>query len=87
MSGKTSKTDPPELNFEQAITRLEETVDAMESGKLPLAELLQKFEEGVKLSERCADLLDAAELKVKKISMDKKGGIALEETDLGEELE
>lgn len=87
MSGKTNKTNSSELDFEQAMTRLEETVDAMESGKLPLAELLQKFEEGVKLSERCAELLDAAELKVKKITMDKKGGISLEETDLGEDSE
>lgn len=52
------------LSFEEALTRLETIVDAMESGDVPLAELIAKFEEGNKLLQTCETRLKDAEMKI-----------------------
>ncbi len=54
----------PELNFEQAMKRLETIVENLEEGNLSLADSLKTFEEGVKLSRLCARKLEEAEKKV-----------------------
>jgi len=41
------------LPFEEALKRLEATVEAMESGDLPLENLLARFEEGTRLAKAC----------------------------------
>lgn len=53
-----------ELNFEQALNRLEEIVRQMEQGSVPLSESLKLFEEGTALAARCGKELDEAEQKV-----------------------
>jgi exodeoxyribonuclease VII small subunit len=53
-----------EIKFEDALTRLEEIVEKLEEGDLPLEESLSAFEEGIKLSRVCAKLLNEAERKV-----------------------
>ena len=53
-----------DLSFEQAISRLEEIVNAMEAGNLPLDDCLRQFEDAVGLSRYCAAKLDAAEQKI-----------------------
>lgn len=53
-----------ELTFEDAVTRLEQLVSAMESGSLPLDECLRQFEQAVSLSRYCAGKLDAAEKQI-----------------------
>lgn len=53
-----------EIKFEDAMTRLEEIVEELESGDLSLEESLSAFEEGIKLSKICAKLLNEAERKV-----------------------
>ena len=50
--------------FEASLTRLEEIVQKMESGDLPLEEALNLFEEGTALVKSAGKLLDDAELKV-----------------------
>jgi exodeoxyribonuclease VII small subunit len=52
------------LDFEQAMKRLETIVGNLEGGNLTLAESLKIFEEGVKLSQLCAQKLEEAEKKV-----------------------
>lgn len=56
-----------ELNFENALERLEKIVDMLESGDAPLDESLALFEEGVKLVKMCNEKLEAAEASVKKL--------------------
>lgn len=56
------------LNFEQAMTRLEEIVNALEQGEAPLEQSLALFEEGSKLLRQCTGLLDKAEQKVAKLT-------------------
>jgi len=55
---------PDSPSFEQALARLEAIVDSMEQGQVPLAELLTKYEEGMKLLQVCEGQLKDAELKI-----------------------
>lgn len=53
------------MDFEKRLSRLEEIVEKMETGELPLEDSLKLFEEGVKLSRECNSQLSEAEQKVK----------------------
>jgi len=66
------------LSFEDALGKLETIVEAMESGDVPLADLLAKFEEGTKLLKVCEARLKDAELKIEQLKKQKDGGIAFE---------
>lgn len=57
-----------EMTFEQAFSTLQATVQRLESGDLTLEEAVALYELGRDLSARCQTLLDAAELRVKKLS-------------------
>lgn len=61
------------LSFETALERLETIVESMESGDVPLAELLAKFEEGNKLLKLCEARLKDAELKIEQLKKQKDG--------------
>jgi exodeoxyribonuclease VII small subunit len=61
------------LSFEAALAKLETIVDTMESGDVPLAELLTKFEEGNKLLKLCETRLKDAELKIEQLKKTKDG--------------
>lgn len=52
------------LTFEQAMKRLEEIVNSLETGDAPLDKSMALFEEGTKLSAYLNRLLDEAEQKV-----------------------
>lgn len=73
-----SSTPPPPqdepLAFEEALGRLDETVNALESGQLPLEEALRLYEEGVRLARRCQEMLDRAELRIQRLSLDDGAG-------------
>lgn len=53
------------MNFEGAVSRLEEIVRAMEEGKLSLDDSLAAFEEGIGLVRFCNGKLDSAEQRVR----------------------
>jgi len=55
-------------DFESALQRLEEIVRKLDSGDLPLASLLEAYEEGVTLSRFCHAKLEEAERKVEILS-------------------
>lgn len=60
------------INFEKSLARLEEVVQLLEQGELPLEEGLVAFEEGVNLSRQCQDRLDAAEKRIASLSHAKR---------------
>ncbi|MBI5328966.1 MAG: exodeoxyribonuclease VII small subunit [Deltaproteobacteria bacterium] len=66
-----------EIKFEDALKRLEDIVDALENGELPLEKSLKIFEEGVKLSRLCNKILDKAEKKVEMLVRDERGELKL----------
>jgi len=72
MSSKT-KPPPAELNFEKAMDRLEAIVEQMESGKLPLEDLIVRYEEGMNLVKVCQERLSTAEQKIEIIARNNAG--------------
>ncbi len=58
-----------EWTFEKAMTRLEQIVAYLESGKCSLDESLQLFEEGTKLAAYCSKSLKEAEQKIVKLTL------------------
>ncbi|RLB84293.1 MAG: exodeoxyribonuclease VII small subunit [Deltaproteobacteria bacterium] len=50
--------------FEDAMSRLEEIVQSLESGELSLEDSIKAFEEGIKLAKFCSQKLEEAEKKV-----------------------
>jgi len=64
-----------EKKFESALSRLEEIVQELEQGEVPLEQSLKLFEEGVKLSRICNKRLEEAERKVEILLKDKSGNI------------
>jgi exodeoxyribonuclease VII small subunit len=71
----SSKPKPPgaELNFEKAMDRLEAIVEQMESGKLPLEDLIVRYEEGMNLVKICQERLASAEQKIEIIARNGAG--------------
>lgn len=53
-----------ELKFEDAMKELEEIANDLEKGDLSLEESVAKFEEGMKLSKECSDIIEKAEKKI-----------------------
>lgn len=60
--------------FESALEELEQLVERLESGDLPLDEALSDFERGVKLTRECQQKLASAEQKVK-VLMEENGQV------------
>lgn len=60
-------------DFESALIRLEEIVKKLDSGDLPLASLLEAYEEGITLSRFCHSKLEEAERKVEILSKHSDG--------------
>lgn len=69
------------LSFEDALAQLETIVESMESGQVPLAELLSKFEEGNKLLKTCEARLKDAELRIEQLSKQKDAFTAFAATE------
>lgn len=80
-----------DMTFEQAMTRLEQIVATLESGRCTLDESLKLFEEGTKLTAYCAQQIQMAEQKIIKLTAVEGGadGNALTDRqgeDMGEAL-
>ncbi len=76
MAPRTPK-ETPKLDFETAMRELEELVERLEQGELPLEESLAAFERGVMLTRCCQSALKDAEQKVE-ILLKKAGEPAAE---------
>ena len=68
-------------DFETSLKKLEKIVSDLENGELPLEESIKTFEEGVKLTKHCQNLLSKAEIKIQKLVESKDGSIDLETFD------
>jgi exodeoxyribonuclease VII small subunit len=71
-------TTKKSINLEKSLADLENVVEALESGDLPLETAMKKFEEGIKLTRGCQTALKEAEQRVE-ILLKSAGGEALEE--------
>ena len=71
------------INLEKSLADLEELVEELESGDLPLETAMKKFEEGIKLTRGCQTALKEAEQKVE-ILLKSAGGDDLKEFEIDE---
>lgn len=69
-------------SFEAALRALEEAVDQLEGGDLPLEESLACFERGVKNAMLCRQLLQAVETRVDRLLKDRDGALSVEPFDV-----
>ena len=66
-----------EPKFEEAMQRLEEIVQDLEGGNLPLEDSIKIFEEGMKLVRFCSQKLEETEQKVNLLIKEGEGGYTL----------
>ena len=74
-----------DIKFEDALQRLEQIVDELEAGNLPLEDSLKVFEEGVGLARRCAKYLDEAEKRIETLTRDESGVLKTAPFDLADD--
>ncbi len=62
--------------FEEALGQLEELTRQIEQGEIGLEESITKYEEGMKLVQRCRDVLGKAEHKIEQLQQRADGSLA-----------
>jgi exodeoxyribonuclease VII small subunit len=72
-------TEPQAPSFEAALKQLEDIVQRLERGELPLEESLKLYEEGIRLSRLCHAKLEEAEGKIELLMKDARGELVLDE--------
>jgi exodeoxyribonuclease VII small subunit len=84
MTGAAHVTATKKFNLEKSLTELEELVEELETGDLPLEKAMKKFEDGIKLTRGCQNALKEAEQKVE-ILLKSAGGEDLEDFEVDED--
>ena len=70
---ENTQADVNKLSFEKALAELEQIVQKLERGDVPLEESVTIYERGEALKRRCEELLRQAEARVEKITLDAAG--------------
>ena len=65
-------------SFEMAMKQLEQIVQELEAGDMPLEKAIKKFEEGIKVSKYCSEKLDESEKRITLLMRDSDGNNASE---------
>ena len=71
--------------FEDHLRQVEETVKALEGGKLGLEESIEKYEVGVKALRQCYAILEQAEKKIQLLVKEKDGTLSAKDFEPGAE--
>jgi len=61
--------------FEQSLAQLEQIVQELEAGDLPLEQAIKKFEEGIQLSQYCSRKLEETEKKIRTLTQNADGTV------------
>ena len=61
------------VNFEDNMKQLEQIAGELEMGDLDLDASVKKFEEGMKISKECSEMLERAEKKINMLIKDNNG--------------
>jgi len=64
-----------EINFEDAMKQLEEIANKLEKNDLDLDKSVEIFEEGMKLSKKCSEILENAEKRITILINDSKDNL------------
>ncbi len=76
--------DGEDVDFEGALSRLEELVGELERGELSLENSLRTFEEGVRLVRRCSEQLKSAELRIRQLE-EGTDGVSVRTVDVADD--
>jgi exodeoxyribonuclease VII small subunit len=76
-----------EDKFEEAMKRLEDIVEDLEGGELPLEDSLKTFEEGMRLLTFCSNKLDEVEKRVTVLVKESEGRYTKKQFDTDEQEE
>jgi len=66
---KENSTQETKPNFEQALGELESMVETMESGQLPLEDLITNYERGAQLIAHCETVLNDARKRLELLTL------------------
>ena len=83
----TMKKIAKNIKFEEALAELEQQVQLLESGELPLEEALAAFQQGVALCKVCMTKLNTVQQEVEKIVVADNGSDDEYELETFAELE
>jgi exodeoxyribonuclease VII small subunit len=79
---KDAPAVPDPAGFEEALSRLEAIVGALEEGQIPLADALERYAEGIKLLKACYQTLAHAERRIELLNrVDQQGNADSEPFD------
>ncbi len=67
-----------DINFEDAMKQLEEIANKLERNDLDLDKSVEAFEEGMKLSKKCSEILENAEKRITILINDGKDNLTEE---------
>ncbi len=71
MANKTPENQSPpaeQLSFEQAVEQLEQIIERIESGEVPLEQSIQQYVQGTRLIARCRGILTRAESQIRQLT-------------------
>ena len=74
-----------DMNFEEAMAKLDSEVKKLESGTMTLDESIAAYEEAIKLIRTCNEKLESAERRVRILTESADGSISDLPFDLGDE--
>jgi exodeoxyribonuclease VII small subunit len=66
----SENTDVKKMSFEKALEELEQIVENMEDGDIPLDKMIEYFERGSSLSKQCRSKLEKLEKKIEVLMKD-----------------
>ncbi len=70
-----------EKSFETSLAELEDIVNKLEAGDLPLESSLELFETGIRLSRECRDRLSKAERRIEILMKNADGSLTAKTID------
>jgi len=79
MKTESGNKNEKSISFEDAMGKLEDIINEMEEGKLPLEKSIERFEEAVSLVKFCNDKLDSYEKKLSVVLENKDGSLNVSE--------
>lgn len=73
MAARKEETGAKEASFEESLAELEAIVEQMESGEPSLADLMENYSRGIRLSQKCMKALERAEKAMDLLVKEKTG--------------
>ena len=73
MAARKETTGAKEASFEESLAELETIVEQMETGEPSLADLMENYSRGIRLSQKCMKALERAEKAMDLLVKEKTG--------------